>query len=106
MDNERLKQGGGGDYDEPLARIRDIRSSERIFFVSPGARRDPQGISVGLADGAQPLAALPVLPPVILVVGLPAARPPVLPTARRHQIIVDSDPFVLRTLYLFPGRRV
>jgi hypothetical protein len=33
MDDERLKQAGGGDYfDELLARIRDIRSSERIFW--------------------------------------------------------------------------
>ncbi len=33
MDDERLKQSGGGDYfDELLARIRDIRSSERIFW--------------------------------------------------------------------------
>lgn len=33
MDDERLKQREGGDYfDELLARIRDIRSSERIFW--------------------------------------------------------------------------
>lgn len=33
MDDERLKQAGGGDYfDELLARIRDIRSSEKIFW--------------------------------------------------------------------------
>jgi len=33
MDDERLKQAGGGNYfDEPLARIRDIRSSERVFW--------------------------------------------------------------------------
>jgi hypothetical protein len=33
MDEERLKQDGGGDYfDELLARIRDIRSSERVFW--------------------------------------------------------------------------
>src|SRR5688572_6806565 len=33
MDDERLKQSGGGDYfDELLARIRDIRSSERVFW--------------------------------------------------------------------------
>jgi hypothetical protein len=33
MDDERLKQAGGGDYfDELLARIRDIRSSERLFW--------------------------------------------------------------------------
>ena len=32
MDDERLKQAGGGTYfDELLARIRDIRSSERVF---------------------------------------------------------------------------
>ena len=32
MDDERLKQAGGGNYfDELLARIRDIRSSERVF---------------------------------------------------------------------------
>jgi hypothetical protein len=33
MDDERLKQVGGGNYfDELLARIRDIRSSERVFW--------------------------------------------------------------------------
>ena len=33
MDDARLKQTGGGDYfDELLARIRDIRSSERVFY--------------------------------------------------------------------------
>lgn len=33
MDDDRLKQSGGGDYfDELLARIRDIRSSERVFL--------------------------------------------------------------------------
>lgn len=33
LDDERLKQVGGGDYfDELLARIRDIRSSEKIFY--------------------------------------------------------------------------
>ena len=33
MDDERLKQAGGGNYfDELLDRIRDIRSSERIFW--------------------------------------------------------------------------
>jgi hypothetical protein len=33
MDDERLKQAGGGDYlDELLARIRDIRSAERVFW--------------------------------------------------------------------------
>ncbi len=33
MDDERLKSGGGGFYfDELLARIRDIRSSEKIFW--------------------------------------------------------------------------
>ncbi len=33
LDDERLKRGGGGNYfDELLARIRDIRSSERIFW--------------------------------------------------------------------------
>ena len=33
MDDERLKQVGGGDYfDELLARIRDIRSSEKVFW--------------------------------------------------------------------------
>jgi hypothetical protein len=33
MDDERLKHGAGGDYfDELLARIRDIRSSEKIFW--------------------------------------------------------------------------
>lgn len=33
MDDERLKQAGGGDYfDELLTRIRDIRSPERLFW--------------------------------------------------------------------------
>lgn len=33
MDDDRLKQGGGGNYfEELLARIRDIRSSEKIFW--------------------------------------------------------------------------
>lgn len=33
MDDERLKQSGGGGYfDELLARIRDIRSSEKVFW--------------------------------------------------------------------------
>jgi hypothetical protein len=33
MDDERLKQAGGGDYfDELLQRIRDIRSSEKVFW--------------------------------------------------------------------------
>lgn len=33
MDDERLKRGSGGNYfDELLARIRDIRSSERVFW--------------------------------------------------------------------------
>jgi hypothetical protein len=33
LDDERLKQAGGGDYfDELLARIRDIRSSEKVFW--------------------------------------------------------------------------
>lgn len=33
MDDERLKQAGGGNYfDELLARIRDIRSSEKMFW--------------------------------------------------------------------------
>ena len=33
LDNERLKQAGGGNYfDELLARIRDIRSSEKVFW--------------------------------------------------------------------------
>lgn len=33
MDDERLKQAGGGHYfDELLARIRDIRSSEKVFW--------------------------------------------------------------------------
>lgn len=33
IDDDRLKQSGGGDYfDELLARIRDIRSSERVFW--------------------------------------------------------------------------
>lgn len=33
LDDERLKQAGGGEYfDELLARIRDIRSSERVFW--------------------------------------------------------------------------
>jgi hypothetical protein len=33
MDDERLKQSGGGGYfDELLGRIRDIRSSEKVFW--------------------------------------------------------------------------
>ena len=33
LDDERLKQTGGGNYfDELLARIRDIRSSEKVFW--------------------------------------------------------------------------
>lgn len=33
MDDERLKRGGSGNYfDELLARIRDIRSSEKVFW--------------------------------------------------------------------------
>ena len=33
LDDERLKQAGGGNYfEELLARIRDIRSSERVFW--------------------------------------------------------------------------
>ena len=33
IDDERLKRGGGGNYfDELLARIRDIRSSEKVFW--------------------------------------------------------------------------
>ena len=33
LDDDRLKEAGGGDYfDELLTRIRDIRSSERLFF--------------------------------------------------------------------------
>lgn len=33
LDDERLKDAGGGDYfDELLARIRDIRSSEKVFY--------------------------------------------------------------------------
>jgi hypothetical protein len=33
MDDERLKSAGGGNYfDELLARIRDIRSSEKVFW--------------------------------------------------------------------------
>jgi hypothetical protein len=33
MDDDRLKQNGGGNYfDELLARIRDIRSSEKVFW--------------------------------------------------------------------------
>src|SRR3970040_1993501 len=33
LDDDRLKQAGGGNYfDELLARIRDIRSSEKVFW--------------------------------------------------------------------------
>lgn len=32
LDDERLKKGGGNYFDELLARIRDIRNSERIFW--------------------------------------------------------------------------
>ncbi len=35
LDDERLKQAGGGNYfDELLARIRDICASEKVFWVS------------------------------------------------------------------------
>jgi hypothetical protein len=35
LDDERLKQAGGGNYlDQLLARIRDIRASEKVFWVS------------------------------------------------------------------------
>jgi len=34
LDDERLKQAGGGNYfDELLARIRDIRASEKVFLT-------------------------------------------------------------------------
>ena len=33
LDDERIKQAGGGNYfDELLARIRDIRASEKVFW--------------------------------------------------------------------------
>jgi hypothetical protein len=32
LDDERLKRGGGNYFDELLARIRDIRSSEKVFW--------------------------------------------------------------------------
>lgn len=33
LDDQRLKRGGGGNYfDELLPRIRDIRSSEKVFW--------------------------------------------------------------------------
>src|SRR5207249_1061878 len=33
LDDERLKRGGGGNYfEELLARVRDIRSSEKVFW--------------------------------------------------------------------------
>lgn len=32
MDDERLKQGDGGYFDELLARVRDIRASEKVFW--------------------------------------------------------------------------
>ncbi len=32
LDDERLKQARGGYFDELLARIRDIRSSEKVFY--------------------------------------------------------------------------
>ncbi|HRP07694.1 MAG TPA: RhuM family protein [Gemmatimonadales bacterium] len=42
MDDERLKQVGGGSYfDELLERIRDIRSSERVFWKK-GPRVNPR----------------------------------------------------------------
>ena len=57
LDDERLKEGGGGNYfDELLARIRDIRSSEKVFWrkvLDPGLftteRRvgEEQGCGVG-----------------------------------------------------------
>ncbi len=61
MEDDRLKQAGGGQYFERLlAQIRDIRSSERFFFgakcststppVSPG---DPCGIKMPISHFAK-----------------------------------------------------
>ena len=42
LDEERLKQGGGGNrFDELLARIRDIRSSGKVRFPHEGVGGDP-----------------------------------------------------------------
>jgi hypothetical protein len=39
LDDERLKRRGGGNYfEELLARIRDIRSSEKVFWRSGGIK--------------------------------------------------------------------
>jgi hypothetical protein len=58
LDDERLKRAGGGNYfDELLARIRDIRSSEKVFWrkvldkVWPTLPHVPSGKHV--ADGRQ-----------------------------------------------------
>jgi hypothetical protein len=44
LDDERLKQAGGGNYfEELLARIRDIRSSEKVFWRKVLAWPDGRG---------------------------------------------------------------
>jgi hypothetical protein len=46
MDDERLKQRGGGNYfEELLARIRDIQSSEKEFWRKGGFTRASSGLS-------------------------------------------------------------
>ena len=48
LDDERLKQAGGGQYfDELLARIRDIRSSEKAF------RQNGEPMSIQAVNGAR-----------------------------------------------------
>ena len=56
MDDERLKQAGGGDYwKELLARIRDIRSSEKVMYrqvLDLYATQAIQSVGEEVLDGA------------------------------------------------------
>ena len=50
LDDERLKRAGGGNYfEELLARIRDIRSSEKVFWRKV---LEIYAVSFGFAEGA------------------------------------------------------
>ena len=55
MDDDRLKRGGGGAYfEELLARIRDIRSSEKVILVFFQRRRRPMlGAIIGDIAGSR-----------------------------------------------------
>ena len=67
LDDRRLRDAGGGNYfDELLARIRDIRSSEKLFyrkvlemdrqarrFPAPLRTRHPEPCRVGIAPGSR-----------------------------------------------------